>query len=173
MTWRASSARAVSVLGPPTPFAVAVAAISVLSGPGAYWLIAVTFAGVVFGELLRRFTGGGRGAFWVLPPVFAVALATALSTPSLTTELFAGVAGLTLLYWIAAEPGERAGISRPSTGLLLPGLSVALALLVTQFLTGGVARLGIASALLVLVLLALGWAVRSERGEAPGEALPS
>jgi hypothetical protein len=145
-------------------------ALAALSGSWVVWEIAVALAGVVASELLRRSRLGERGALWVVPALASAALVAVASAPSFPSELLAGLSGVTLLYWVAASRSGLAGGARSSSGLALPGLSVTLALLVTLFLPAGPARFGLASLVLVVVLLALGWAIRSDPAGLGGEA---
>lgn len=103
-----------------------------------------------------------------MPAVLSVAVVAVLAVPTILSELLAGMAGLALLSWISGAPTGRSEPSRPSSGLLLPALAVALALLATLFLPRGPAEFGAASLLLAAMLLAIGWAIWSDAGR-PGD----
>ncbi|HEV2165417.1 MAG TPA: hypothetical protein VGS23_00335 [Thermoplasmata archaeon] len=144
-------------------------ALGALSGAEALTAAAGSAAAVAASFALRRWASGSPGGLWIGPVALALGVVALAARTSLTSEFLAAMAALALLYWIGAPRTGAGSASRRISGLLLPGTSAVLALLVTLVLPGGTARLGVASALLVVVLLALGWALRSDR-TAPSEA---
>jgi len=119
--------------------------------------VAVPLLGVaiVAAELLRRSRLEGIREAWFLPVLGAFAAVALLAPRTLLSELWAALAALGLLYWISfGLPGAPSPAHRLS-GLALPGLAAGLALTITLFLPEGPALVGVASALLAGVLLAL------------------
>ena len=152
---------ALAAFAPILPLLLAALALSALGGRDAIVEGLAVVAAIAGSFGLRRAGAEEHAVLWILPAALAVGGVAALASPSLTSEFLAAFAGLSLLFWISVPTSRRASILRPSAGLLLPGASVLLALLVTQVLPGETAaRLGVASALLVLVLLAFGLAIR-------------
>jgi hypothetical protein len=160
-------------LGPLLPSAIAVLGLAELGRSGALGEVGGALGALVLSELLRRSALGVLGALWIVPAVLGFAIVAALAVPTILSELLAGLAGLSLLYWISGTTSGRSEPSRASSGLLLPALSVALALLVTLFLPRGPAEFGAASLILAGVLLALGWAIRTDVGRPDDRSAPS
>ena len=115
-------------------------------------------AGVAVTAVLRS-RGSPRVGNWALLPALgtiAVLAATAPAEPA--SELFAGLAGLTLLLWIADDPERPAGGGRRAVPTIALGaLGVGLAWSITLALPGRSPDVGLAGGLLAaaLVLLAL------------------
>jgi hypothetical protein len=163
VTGPARTPSVLAFLGSVLPVLLTALALCALGGKEAMDEAIVAVGAVGASCVLRWAWAGGEGVLWIVPAALVVGGVAALSGASLTSESLAAIAGLSLLFWIGAPATDRTMLVRSTSGLLLPGASVLLALLVTEVLPGGPARLGIASALLVLVLLAFGWAIRSDR----------
>lgn len=113
--------------------------------------------GAVGSYVLRRTDRGGTSAIALGPALLALAILTPAAPAGPATDLFAGLAALALLLWIADEPGRPAGGARRSVPTIAPAaLGVAFAWALTLGLPGQEAKVGVAGALIAgaLVLLA-------------------
>ena len=133
-------------------------------GPGARWAeIAVALVGIVLSSILRILPSSATQLIWAIPSLLAVGVLALTAGASLPSELLAGAAALAALYWIATDVSGVRLSGGPAPGLLLPGLTVALAVSVTLFLPAGPALVGVASVILVALFFGLaavlgGWA---------------
>jgi hypothetical protein len=153
---------------------LAAALVGLTAAGGLAWPVglSVGLGGVLLAGLWRRFGRGALAGLWVTPAMGALGAIAALSRATFAAELLAGLGALGLLYWVARVPREHGSGQRPETGLLVPGLGLALALLVPAFLAAGTAQVGLAGVLLAVLLLAIGWViVAPDRGA--GRSAPS
>jgi hypothetical protein len=127
-----------------------------LSGPGSRVPeAAVALVGIGASTYLRTVRESWAVDLWALPALVAAGVVALSAGATLPAELLAGATALAALYWIASDaPGLRVE-AQPAYGLLLPGLSVGLAVSVTLFLPAGPALVGVASVILVALFFGL------------------
>jgi hypothetical protein len=114
----------------------------------------------------------GRFAPFAPVPLLLGFLALVASLPSGPgTDLLAGLGGVTLLAWCAADPARPGGVARGLLGWGLPGLAVGLAWVSSFLLPPSSASVGVAGGLLAATLIALAALFRRpdlvETGAAP------
>jgi len=115
-------------------------------------------AGVAIAAVLRARRSPAVGSWALLPALGAIAVLAATSPAEPASELFAGLAGLSFLLWIADDPERPAGGGRRAVPTIALGaLGVGLAWSITLALPGRSPDVGLAGGLLAaaLVLLAL------------------
>lgn len=130
------------------------------AGLGAF----VVVAGVVASAGLR-WSSPPRVAAYAPVPALAVLVVEALSAPvGLGSELVAGFAGLAYLFWLADDPSRPAGgPARALPTVAVPALALGIAWSSAFFLRSGAVPLGVAGALLALVLAAVAFLVGRPR----------
>jgi hypothetical protein len=153
---------------------VAAALVGLTAAGGVDWAtgLSVGLGGVLVAGLWRRLVSGGLAGLWFLPALAALGTIAALSPANFAVELLAGAGALALVYWVARVERAPAGGPSPGLGLIVPGLGLALALLVPAFLAPPTAQVGLAGVLLALLLLALGWVIVAPEGGARRSAPP-
>jgi len=153
--------------------ALAIAAFGLVGGLPYFLGPALGVVGLGVAALVRRRSARGR-TFAPMPALVALT-ALAVTAPAVASaELLGGVASLGLLLWMADDPRRPAGGGRrASLALASCGLTVGIAwavLLAVPHPAGGV---GVAGALLALVLLFLAYLLAREaeaRGPGPATA---
>jgi hypothetical protein len=131
--------------------AAAVTLLALVGGTLAPGSVAIGLAGVAGAMVLRRRTRNARSVAPLLPAVASIAVLAVIASPSVATDLAAGVAGLAFLYWCADEPSRPEGVTRravPAIGMA--GLAVGFAWAITLLGFQGSASLGVAVALLAV-----------------------
>jgi hypothetical protein len=133
--------------------------------------VAVALAGVVLSEALRS-TANGRLRKMAPTPVLVALGAVALAAPlGALPELWAGVAGVAVLVWIADDPARPAfGAVRGAFGWGLPALAVGLAWVSSFLLPPSAVPVGVAGGLLAAAVVALAYLVRRPELADPGAA---
>ncbi len=133
-------------------FGAAVAALALGGGSGALG-VAIGVGGVVAASVLRRLRGTTAREYALgaaLLPAGGLAVLAGIGT---VPELLAGAVGLVAVLWLADDPVRRPGaLGRATPSLLLVGGSVVLAWVSATLLPSGAAPLGVAVALLIVVL---------------------
>jgi len=111
---------------------------------------------VVVGAVLRAVPGHGLAAYAPVPVLGVLLLEASTAPVGFGTELFAGLAGLAFLVWLADDPARPAGGSvRALPALAVPALALALAWSSALFLPTGLLPVGVAGALLALLVAAV------------------
>jgi hypothetical protein len=117
-------------------------------------ILAVVAAMTVVGVLLRWFLPRyGREAALV-GAITATAVVTSLAPATLAAEVLAGFVALVALFWTAGDPGRPSAFAYRASGLTLPALAVAVAIVVSGILPSLQALVGLA---VVLVLVVVFW----------------
>ena len=124
-----------------------------LLAPGFGWLvIGVAMGSAIAGLLLRRYArGGGREGALVLT-IVAVAVVTATAPPTLAAEVLAGFSAMAAVLWAAADPQAPSSLRYRTSGIVLPGLAVAVAVIVSGILPSSPSAVGIATGLVLAVV---------------------
>lgn len=122
--------------------------------PGDAIVLAVVVAvGTVSAFLLRRsFVPGGREAA-LLVTVGVIVVVTALAPLTLGASALAAFAAVVTLLWAAADPRSPNPLRYRVSGILLPGLAAAIAVVVSAVLEGTTGLVvGVATALVLAVV---------------------
>jgi len=121
-------------------------------------------AGVIAGAALRLHPSP-RVAAYAPVPVLAVLVVEVLPAPvGLGSELVAGFAGLAFLLWLADDPSRPVGGAvRSLPTVAVPALALGIAWSSALFLRSGAVPLGVAGALLALVLALVAFLVSRPR----------
>ncbi|HEV2519723.1 MAG TPA: hypothetical protein VGX00_03770 [Thermoplasmata archaeon] len=135
--------------------------------------LAIPIVGIGVSEAARRWASAAVGPLWVVPAIAAAGTMSAFSGVSFASEGLGALSGLSVLYWLGGSAAGSVVRPRPAAGLVFPALAVGIALTVVQFLPGGPANLGLASGLLILLLVALGWAIAADPKPKPTGAASS
>ena len=118
---------------------------------GAGELLAV--AAVVGGVVLRATSSSTPAAVAPVPVLAVLALDAVTAPVGLGSELFAGLAGLAFLVWLADDPSRpTGGADRAAPTLAVPALALGIAWSSALFLPSRAVPLGVAGALLALTL---------------------
>ncbi|MGP8077611.1 MAG: hypothetical protein ACLQD8_01975 [Thermoplasmata archaeon] len=129
-------------------------------------------AGVGASVAWRRASSARASPGFLLPGLLAISILVIAAPPGPSAELLAGVGGLVLLLWLAADPGRpTGGERRAAPALSLAALAVVLAWLIAFLGPRGAPDVGIAGGLLAIgvVLLAVLFArSRTRAWRAPG-----
>jgi hypothetical protein len=97
-----------------------------------------------------------------IPPLAGLGALAVYAPVNALTGLFAGLAGLGYLVWLADDPDRLSGgFVRGLRGLTIPALALAIAWVSSLWLPYVTSSLGIAVALLTLVLVAVALLLRS------------
>ncbi len=137
--------------------AVAVGALGLFGDLPLYLGPAIGAAGVVVSAWGRRRWPQPQRTTALLPALGAVTVLVATSPAVPVSELLAGLAGLSLLLWLADDPARPAGGGRRAgPTLALAALGVGLTWVVVLTLTGRSAGIGVAAASLATGLVLLG-----------------
>jgi len=123
----------------------------------------------VFASTAWRTHGKGRGGTVALvPALLALAILAGTSPVAPSTDLFAGLAGLAFLLWIADDPARPAGGGRRAMPTIAPAaLGVGLAWAITLALVGQPEEVGLAGGLLAAALVLLAFLVSGLPRRAP------
>lgn len=118
--------------------------------------VAVAVTAVAIAVALQISSSPEVRAYAPVPVLGAFALEAATAPVGFGTELFAGLAGLAFLVWLADDPARPAGGPiRALPTIALPALALGIAWSSALFLPAGVVPLGVAGGLLALTLAAV------------------
>jgi hypothetical protein len=142
-----------------------------LSGFPAGAGVVLAVAAVVLAAGLRAVARPRLFAYAPLPVLLVLLLEAVTAPVGIGTELFAGLAGLAFLVWLADDPSRPVGGAvRGLPEVAVPALALGIAWSSALFLPSGVVPLGVAGALLALTLAAVaflvGWPSVLDREEA-------
>lgn len=150
--WRWGAVRPLSL----SVFGAAAGVFGYLSGFPAGAGLAVVLVAVGVAEVLRSNASPSVAAFAPVPAVLGLVVVAVGSPAGLGIELFAGLAGLALLLWLADDPFRPVGGDRRSLpALAIPALALGIAWSSALFLPAGAVPLGVAGGLLALALAAV------------------
>jgi hypothetical protein len=132
---------------------------------------AIGVAGLVLSSLWRRRPTTGR-SFAPLPALVALSVLAVSAPVVASAELFGGFATLALLLWLADDPARPAGGGRRAARAIgACGLAIGIAWSLVLLLPSSSRGVGVAGALLALVLLVLAYLlVRETEGRIPSAA---
>jgi hypothetical protein len=120
----------------------------------------VAVAAVVAAVVLRTGASRTEAAYAPVPVLAGLALEAVTAPAGLGSELFAGLAGLAFLIWLADDPSRpRGGAVRDLPTLAIPALALGIAWSSALFLPSRAVPLGVAGALLTLALATVAFLV--------------
>lgn len=155
----ASTDRARRLVAPAIAASAPLALLAASPGPDTAVALAIVGVGAAGSIGLRMLGRSVLRPIEGVPFLAALLAATVLVAASPGTELLAGLAGLGVLLWVAQDPAWPMPFSRTARGLALPALALGLAFGVALALPVARQSVGIAAALVVVSLGALGWAL--------------
>jgi len=139
---------------------VATFALAVLSGFPAGFGVILALSLVVVSAVFRSGPWTKLAPYAPAPVLVALVLEAAFAPVSFGTELFAGLAGVAFLVWLADDPSRPSGGPRRAfPTIAIPGLSLGIAWSSALFLPAGALPLGVAGALLAFTLGAVAFLV--------------
>ena len=135
---------------------VAGALLGYLSGFPHGFGVVVAVGGVAAAAVLRRSFSPGPAAYAPVPALGVLVVEVVPAPVGLGSELVAGFAGLAFLLWLADDPSRPVGGAlRGLPTVAVPALALGIAWSSALFLRSGAVPLGVAGALLALVLAAV------------------
>jgi hypothetical protein len=130
--------------------------LGLLGGLPAFLGPAIGVLGAVGSYVLRRTDRGGTSVLALAPSLLALAILAPAAPAGPGTDLFAGLAALALLLWVADEPGRPSGTTRRAIPTIAPAaLGVAFAWALSLGLPGQEADVGLAGSLIAGALVVL------------------
>ena len=124
--------------------------------------LAVAGAGPLVAAVLR--SGRFRSAHGYAPiaPLVSLGLLSLAASPTPVPALVGGATALTFLWWLSDDPDRLPGGPRRAAGrLLVPALGLAIGWTSSFLLPSGVGSLGVAAALLGVVLVLVAFLLRA------------
>lgn len=156
-------------------FGVAVGFLGLLTGVPFYLGPAIGGLGVAASAVWRARRPAVGESLPLVPALAAVTALAATAPVAPASELFAGLAALAFLLWVADDPARPAGGGRRAAATIGPAaLGIGSAWGVTLALTGRTAAIGVGAGLVAigLVVLAVLFSLLSPRPPEPAPAGP-